>query len=238
VEAELREEITRLMSLQVIDRQLQELEQSLSSIAGRVEQLREQTEQNQAELARLTEDDKQIALNRKKTEKELAEGEARIRNKRMRLNLVRNDKELQALAHEVDSLKDNNQRLEAEALALMEGQEARTTRIDELTKAVAASKTELAAAEKEIAGQVEELRGSIAKKRLEREKISAEIPPNLLQRYDMIFSRRAGLAVANSTGGTCQGCRMRLPPQLFNEIQKHLQIHFCPNCQRILYFEP
>src|SRR5215469_16402529 len=226
------------MSLQVIDRQLQELEQSLSSIAGRVEELREQTEQNQAELARLTEDDKQIALNRKKTEKELAEGEARIRNKRMRLNLVRNDKELQALAHEVDSLKDNNQRLEAEALSLMEGQEARTQRIEELTKAVAGSKTDLAAAEKEIAGQVEELRGSIARKRLEREKISAEIPGNLLQRYEMIFSRRAGLAVANSTGGTCQGCRMRLPPQLFNEIQKHLQVHFCPNCQRILYFEP
>jgi uncharacterized protein len=238
MEAELREEITRLMSLQVIDRQLQELEQSLSSIAGRVEQLRGQTEQNQAELTRLTEDDRQIALNRKKTEKELAEGEARIRNKRMRLNLVRNDKELQALAHEVDSLKDNNQRLEAEALALMEGQDARTARIEELTKTVAAGKAELAAAEKEIAGQVEELRGSIAKKRLEREKVSGEIPTNLLQRYDMIFSRRAGLAVANSTGGTCQGCRMRLPPQLFNEIQKHLQIHFCPNCQRILYFEP
>jgi uncharacterized protein len=238
VEAELREEITRLMSLQVIDRQLQELEQSLSSIAGRVEQLRGQNEQSQAELTRLTEDDKQIALNRKKTEKELAEGEARIRNKRMRLNLVRNDKELQALAHEVESLKDNNQRLEAEALALMEGQDARTARIEELTKTVAAGKTELAAAEKEIAGQVEELRASIAKKRLEREKISADIPANLLQRYDMIFSRRAGLAVANSTGGTCQGCRMRLPPQLFNEIQKHLQIHFCPNCQRILYYEP
>jgi uncharacterized protein len=234
----LREEITRLMSLQVIDRQLQELEQSLSSIAGRVEQLREQTEQNQTELARISDDDKQIALNRKKTEKELAEGEARIRNKRMRLNLVRNDKELQALAHEVESLKDNNQRLEAEALALMEGQDARTQRIDELTKTVAAGKTELAAAEKEIAGQVEELRGSITKKRLEREKVSAEVPANLLQRYDMIFSRRAGLAVANSTGGTCQGCRMRLPPQLFNEIQKHLQIHFCPNCQRILYYEP
>ncbi len=28
-----------------------------------------------------------------------------------------------------------------------------------------------------------------------------------------------------------------LPPQLYNEIQKHLQIHFCPACQRILYFE-
>ena len=53
----------------------------------------------------------------------------------------------------------------------------------------------------------------------------------------MIFSRRAGVAVALAKVGTCQGCRMRLPPQLYNEIQKHLQIHFCPNCQRILYYE-
>ena len=36
----------------------------------------------------------------------------------MRLNLVRNDKELQALGHEVDSLKENNQRLEGEVLDL------------------------------------------------------------------------------------------------------------------------
>jgi predicted nucleic acid-binding Zn-ribbon protein len=53
----------------------------------------------------------------------------------------------------------------------------------------------------------------------------------------MIFSRRNGLAVAEAKGGTCQGCRMRLPPQLYNEIQRHSQVHFCPNCQRILYYE-
>jgi predicted nucleic acid-binding Zn-ribbon protein len=29
----------------------------------------------------------------------------------------------------------------------------------------------------------------------------------------------------------------RLPPQLYNEIQKHLQVQYCPACQRILYFE-
>jgi predicted nucleic acid-binding Zn-ribbon protein len=238
LEAELLDEITRLMNLQAIDRQLQELEQSLSSIAGRVEQLREQLNLNLAEYDRISEQDKLVAANRKKAEKELAEGEARIRNKRMRLNLVRNDKELQATAHEVETLKESNQRLEAEALALLEGQDARTARIAELNELTTKGKAEVAAAEKEIASQVEELRGNIGKVKAEREKISREIPANLVSRYDMIFSRRAGLAVANSKGGTCQGCRMRLPPQLFNEIQKHLQIHFCPNCQRILYYEP
>ena len=64
-----------------------------------------------------------------------------------------------------------------------------------------------------------------------------ESDPSLIQRYEMIFSRRNGLAVAEARGGTCQGCRMRLPPQLYNQIQRHDSIHFCPNCQRILYHE-
>jgi len=233
----LREEISRLIHLQGIDRQLQELEQSLASIAGRVDQLRDETESNQAELDRLTEQNKEITAARKKAERELAEGEVRIRNKRMRLTLVRNEKELQALTHEIESSKETNQRLESELLAAMEGADARTARIKELTEAIAKGRADLAAAEKEIAAEVEELKSNIGKHRKSREKVAETIDANLLARYQMIFNRRAGVAVALAKGGTCQGCRMRLPPQLYNEIQKHLQIHFCPNCQRVLYYE-
>jgi predicted nucleic acid-binding Zn-ribbon protein len=236
-EEALREEIARLMSLQTIDRELRELEESLSSIAGRVDQLRQESEQHQAELARLMEEEQQSVITRRQFEKELAEGEARIRNKRMRLNQVRNDKEMQALAHEVDTLKENNQRLEAELLALMEAADPRGGRIAELKESVEQKRTELTNAEKEISKQVEDLKISISKQRVDRDLMARDIEANLLQRYDTIFSRRGGVAVAEAKGGTCQGCRMRLPPQLYNELQKHLQIHFCPNCQRILYFE-
>jgi uncharacterized protein len=233
----LREEITRLMDLQTIDRQLQELEQSLTSIAGRVDQLRGEILLYQTELDRLSEQDKEITAARKKAERELAEGEVRIRNKRMRLTLVRNDKELQALTHEIESLKETNQRLEGELLTAMDGADVRTARIKELSEAIAKGRVDLTAAEKEIAAEVEELKSNIGKHRKSREKVAENVDASLLARYQMIFSRRAGVAVALAKGGTCQGCRMRLPPQLYNEIQKHLQIHFCPNCQRVLYYE-
>jgi uncharacterized protein len=237
VEDALREEITRLMSLQAIDRELQELEQSLSSVAGHVEQLRQEIDVQQAELDHLLAEDQQGAVNRRQLERELAEGEARIRTKRMRLNQVRNDKELQALAHEVETQKETNQRLEAELLAAMETAEPRTPRIKELSEALGKKRTELTAGEKEIASQVEDLKVSIRKQKLERDQMAGNIDAALLSRYEMIFSRRNGLAVAEARGGTCQGCRMRLPPQLYNEIQRHSQVHFCPNCQRILYYE-
>jgi predicted nucleic acid-binding Zn-ribbon protein len=233
----LREEIAQLMALQSIDRQLQELGQSLSSVAGRVEQLRGEIETSQAELEQLSEEDKQAAAARRVLERELADGEAQIRNKRMRLNLVRNDKELQALGHEVETLKENNQRLEGEVLASMQAAEPRGPRIKELTELIEGKRAELKAAEKEIAAEVEDLKLSIQRQRVERDRAAALVENALLQRYEMIFSRRGGLAVAVARAGTCQGCRMRLPPQLYNEVQKHLQIHFCPNCQRILYYE-
>ncbi|MGA2409091.1 MAG: C4-type zinc ribbon domain-containing protein [Candidatus Binataceae bacterium] len=233
----MREEVTRLMSLQGIDRQLRELKEALSSVAGRVDQLRLETEGYRAELERLRKDEQQATINRRQLEKDLAEGEANIRNKRMRRNQVRNDKELQALDHEVESLKESNQRLESEVLALMSAEEGRTQRIAELEQLVAASGSNLLEAEKAIAAQVEDLKISISKQRLDRDMMAQNIEPALLARYEMIFSRRAGLAVAEAKEGTCRGCRMRLPPQFFNEIQRHEQVYFCPNCQRILYCE-
>jgi len=233
----LREEIARLMSLQAIDRELRELEESLTSIAGRVEQLRLEVESHQTELDRLTEEERQNAATRRQLEKELAEGEARIRNKRMRLNQVRNDKELLALGHEVETQKETNQRLEAEVLAMMEGADARTARIAELGELTTKKRAELTAGEKEIASQVEDLKVSIRKQRLDRDLMTKNVDGPLLARYEMIFNRRGGVAVVEAKGGTCQGCRMRLPPQLYNEIQRHQQIHYCPNCQRILFYE-
>jgi uncharacterized protein len=225
------------MGLQILDRKLKQLEQSLSTVALRVNQLREQTSKQETDLEKLSTEEQEAAAARKKLEREMAEGEARLRNKRMRQNLVRNDKELQALAHEVESAKESNQRIEGELLVMMESAGPRLAKIKELSESLAQSRTELAAGEKEIAGQVEEIKAQLAQQHRERDKIAKEIEPALVSRYNVIFERRQSVAVAIARAGTCQGCMRRLPPQLYNEIQKHLQIHFCPACQRILYYE-
>ena len=233
----MREEITRLMSLQAIDRELRELQRALATVSGRSVQLRQEGLDYTAELERLQNEDQQSAVTRRNLEKELAENEARQRSKRMRSNQVRNDREQIAVDHEIESLKETKQRLESELLAMMEAAEIRTARIKVLIELCEQRRGQLIEAEKETAAQVEDLKISISKQHVDRDLMTKNIEPALLQRYEIIFSRRAGVAVAEAKGGTCQGCRMRLPPQLYNEIQRHSQVHFCPNCQRILYFE-
>lgn len=233
----MRDEIKRLTGLQAIDQELRAQELELSKISARVDDLQVRVEQTAAELEQLKTAERESAMARRELERTLAEGEVQIRNKRMRLSLIKNERELQALGHEVEVLKESNQRLEAELLTRMEGSDQGATRLKELSEALDHDRAELRDAQKEIAGQITEMQARITGRRREREELAGLIDGNLRQRYEMIFERRGGYAVVAVKAGTCQGCRMRIPPQLFNQIQRYEAIHFCPNCQRILYYE-
>ncbi len=235
----MRDEIKRLTGLQTIDQELRFQEQELSKITAQVDELQARVEQSSAELERLKQEDREAALARRELERTLAEGEVQIRNKRMRLSLIKNDRELQALGHEVEVLKESNQRLEAELLARMDGGDQKSARIAgtirdrwrgsgrslrKLKKRSPARSRSCRRGPRHGAGNA----GNWRRKSM----------PTCCQRYEVIFGRRGGLAVVAVKSGTCQGCRMRIPPQLFNQIQRYEAIHFCPNCQRILYHEP
>jgi hypothetical protein len=45
------------------------------------------------------------------------------------------------------------------------------------------------------------------------------------------------LAVVSVRNGTCQGCNMNIPPQLYNVLQRGQTIETCPSCHRIIYWE-
>src|SRR4029077_17593263 len=81
-----------------------------------------------------------------------------------------------------------------------------------------------------------EIEGKIAEQRAERDKLTKEVRPEVLKRYSSIRMRR-GLAVVSVRNGTCQGCNMNIPPQLYNVLQRGLTIETCPSCHRIIYWE-
>ena len=55
-------------------------------------------------------------------------------------------------------------------------------------------------------------------------------------KYSAIRMKR-GLALVPVKNGTCQGCNMNIPPQLFNMIQRGDSIELCGNCNRIIYWD-
>jgi predicted nucleic acid-binding Zn-ribbon protein len=57
----------------------------------------------------------------------------------------------------------------------------------------------------------------------------------LLRRYDAVRKKRTPALVGVLAPGTCLGCRMNIPPQLYNMLRTTLSHELCPSCQRIIY---
>ncbi len=70
----------------------------------------------------------------------------------------------------------------------------------------------------------------------ERRQLSAALPPLLGDQYERLRKSRAGTAVSAVAGGMCQACRLSVPPQVFNELQRNNKVITCPNCNRIIYW--
>jgi predicted nucleic acid-binding Zn-ribbon protein len=232
-----RSQIELLAEVQVIDQSLRVKTLELAEGEGRVASLTEATRAQTAAATAARAEHTVLTVRQRELETKLGAAEAKLKDRRMRLTRIRNDKELGLAKREMEILKDEASTLETELVGVMEQAETTGAKADGLEAELAkltAERDREAADLKEKTGR---LSGEIERERSARAELAKTLEEDLRRRYEMIFSRRGGLAVVLVRGGICQGCRMHVPPQLFNEIQRNLErVFVCPSCQRILYF--
>ena len=156
----------------------------------------------------------------------------------MRLNRVRNEKELQALRREIELSKEANQQMEEEVLRLLESVDALNATAAEAERTLAELEVGAATKTAEQRARIEQIRLDVANEHEVRVRMAAALDGDLLRKYEQIFKRRGGIAVVEVRSGTCLGCHMHLPPQVFNELQRSSDVRLCPNCHRILFWRP
>jgi len=204
---------------------------ALGQLDAQIAAQRELVVKAEAELA---------ALERRQREldAQLTDAEAKTKDRRMRIARIRNEKELGLVRREIDALKEVTNAAETELLALMEQGDQRRTAVEAARQALAAVEAARASAAEELEVTITRVAGALEADRSRRDTLLATVDADLHRRYELLFSRRGGMAVVGVRGGTCQGCHMHVPPQLFNQIQRNEQIFLCPSCQRILFWEP
>ena len=69
-----------------------------------------------------------------------------------------------------------------------------------------------------------------------RPALVSQIPDDILKKYNTIRTRFVNALVVVRRG-SCAGCNMNIPPQLYNEMLKTTVLRYCPNCQRLIYVE-
>jgi len=152
-----------------------------------------------------------------------------------RLPQIKTQKEYVAVLKEVDTAKKLAKELQAkidsknEALASLAAD--KSEKDDELAKSSEQANGRCA----EIDASLVAVNEKLAEMDRQRELLLEDLPKSLRKRYELLMSRRAGVAVVEASGGACLGCHMHLPPQMFNSLFIVNDIQSCPHCNRLLY---
>jgi predicted nucleic acid-binding Zn-ribbon protein len=231
----LENQVELLVNLQVVDQQLRErteaieaLRRGLADIEGELQGQGKLLEACKAERA-------ELEARRREMQGALDDEESKMKDRRMRLNRIRNEKEASAVRREIEVGKESNQKIEEDLMVVYEALDGVTARETELQATYDGIDTRRTEQQAKVDAEVVTLSAGLDDARNHRNQLASGIEPGLRTRYETIFTKRRGLAVVEVRGGTCQGCHMRVAPQLYNEIQRNQRVIVCPNCHRILY---
>jgi predicted nucleic acid-binding Zn-ribbon protein len=159
-------------------------------------------------------------------------------DRRMRMNRIKNTKELQALQREIDLIRQSNGEIEEDLIKVYEEIDRIKAELKVKEEEAATMQTEWQQNHEAMQTKISGIDQLVSEAATLRKTIASQITGELISRYELLFARRGGTAVVEVTGGICQGCYMNIPPQLWNEIIRNEKINLCPSCQRMLYYKP
>jgi predicted nucleic acid-binding Zn-ribbon protein len=232
----LRDQLKRLEELQTHDAKIQELENSLKAIPLKLAA----TQNDLARVEGLLGTERQALSEAEKYYGEqkglLTDDEVQVAGAKHKLAQAKNSKEYMAAQKEIEQRREGLTSREGEITKLVGAVDAKKKLLSDRANDVEALKLSIAKDADAAQVRMGEIEAQIATLRTERDKLSAGVNPEVLKRYATIRMRR-GLAVVSVRNGTCQGCNMNIPPQLYNVLQRGQTIETCPSCRRIIYWE-
>lgn len=178
-----------------------------------------------------------LVKERRAHEKDLEAHEAQTDKMRSRLSELKSNKEYQAYLFEIELANKKRGDFEEKILICME-------RIDELQRTMKKAQERVAALEAEFARDKQALEeedrtlaAELVQLEAQHRNAASRVEKGLLDRYTQIRAARKDQALAAVRDGICQGCRLQIPPQLIAQVKRSDDLHLCPYCRRILYWD-
>lgn len=230
----MKEQIRLLLSLHEEDQKIRELQAALERFAPELAEQEALVKGNQKTLDEANAKIAELEKAKRSKEADVETSEARQKDFQGKLSLIKTNKEYQAALKEISETKKNNKAIEDQILELMKQIEALKAEQQAAAEALKGASEVCEKTTGTFASEAGRIRREIETLQADRDRIGAQVQPGLISQYQRV--RKSGKeSLAQVVGGTCQGCYMKIPPQLYIELQKLTTIHVCPSCHRILY---
>lgn len=224
--------------------EIQKIDLTIHQREGQREQIPRQLRDHEAALARLQASHVQLTEQRDATEREARALQAtieaerdKIRKWEARLGELRNQREYQALHRETEGQRRQNRDSEEKLQEHYKLQAEQTEQLTKLDEQLATAKGRIEAEQAAVQSQLDTLDAALGELRAKRDVLLPRVPKALFRKYDTIRARRMGQGMSLVSEGCCVGCNMRLPPQLYNTLQRGETAEQCPSCHRIICWD-
>lgn len=230
--------IEKLLVLQDRDRRIMRLKEELARIEPERQLFEGKSSGALAALEAARTRMKQIESDRKKLELEVEAKKQQIEKYSLQQFQTKKNEEYRALAHEIETCKEQITALEDQQLELMEQAEAAQKQTAAATRQADESKKLAEGQLRELTDREAILRTEMAELESNRDQLTTAIDDRALRHYERVMRHKGDKVVVGIQHGVCGGCHMKFPMQLVVACQQEKELVTCPNCGRILYYTP
>lgn len=234
-ETTVAEKLDALYALQKIDSQIDKIRTVRGELPLEVQDLEDEIEGLETRIKKMQDEAKELDTEVSDRKNAMKEAESAIVKFKEQQNNVRNNREFESLAKEIEfqdlEIKLHEKRIKEAKAKIAAKKEV----LDEAKERLEMRKGDL----KEKQGELNEIIGETQKEEetlvAQSEKAKAAIDDRLIAAYDRLRTNaKNGLAVVGVDRDSCGGCFNKIPPQRQLDIETKRKVIVCEHCGRIL----
>ena len=231
----MNKDLESLVKLQKLDGQIVELQKEAQEYRDATKKWRSEFDDKNNDYTKNKTLYDEMRKEQKRTELDAMEVDVHMEKLKSKMYEVKSQKEMDAWEANMSKSKIKKSELEEKSIKLLDDIEKLKARIEADGEAIQKEEKELSEVENEYKERIAAKDGEIKELNAAKQEVFSAMDPYWMGQYKRLNSR--GNAIIKLEKGICQGCFMKVTPQINSEVRKNDKIIRCENCARILYSE-
>jgi len=223
-----------LLVLQEKDRKIIKMKREVRDIPARKADIDKQLEGAKTKLLQAREALKKVQSDLKQLEIEDESLHGKVTKYKQQQMEAKNNEQYRAFLHEIGASEKSIAALEEREIVLMDHAESARKVIAEREAELQKEEDGVSEEKEMLEERLKEVQDDLKKFMAERALITAKIDPKLLLKYERLLINKGDYAVVQVENSHCNGCHMRLPPQVVNDALNPDKLVICNFCGRMV----